>query len=210
MQGDKLASGAERAQFHGPKISVDEARQREDLRSMSEADFKFKYLITNLEYKMLLESDGEKTNMLMKQMQEQTEVIERLTALDKAEDQALRKQCFIEPFLSPGAIGRVIVTRDIPTVSAETSKLALPKHLRKEKTRLPTTGHIIRAQILNAAGDHIGHNFIGLRILFGPMSGTAICFEGYPTWIMLDVNEIMGIVHKEDAVPIEEPIEPLT
>jgi hypothetical protein len=182
----------------------------QDIRTLRVEEFTAKYMITMREYELLLDSTGEKTNILTKQMEEQTEVIERLVQQDKAEDKALQRQCFIEPFLAPGALGKVIVSRDAPTLRAEQSKLALPRHLRKERERLPTTGHVIRAAILNGAGVEIGHQFIGLRIIFGPMSGTALCFKGYPTWIMLDVNEILGIVHKEDAEPLEEPLEPLT
>jgi hypothetical protein len=42
------------------------------------------------------------------------------------------------------------------------------------------------------------------------MSGTAICFKNYPTWILLDIHEVLGLVMKEDAEIVEQELEPLT
>jgi hypothetical protein len=74
---------------------------------------------------------------------------------------------------------------------------------------LPTTGHIIKAVIVDGNGQNIGDDYIGMRVLFSPMSGTAICFKGYPTWVELELAEIMAIVNKEDAQVIEETLEPM-
>jgi hypothetical protein len=210
VQGDKLASGAPSAQFSGPKLRYTQDEQFADLRSMTPQAFKEKYMVTQREYDMLIMSDGTVTDSLVKEMQEHSEVIERLTALDTKQEESLKRECFLEPFVALGLTGRIIVSRDTPVVRESVSKLALPRHLRKERERLPTTGHIIRAKVFDSDGLDVGLNFINKRILFGPMSGTAACFDGYPTWIILDVAEILCIVNKEDAEPIEEPLEPLT
>lgn len=209
MIGDKLASGAPSATFTGPKIKIDEQEMRQDLRLLPVAAFREKYWITQNEYDMLLQSDGETTNMLLKAMHEEMEVIERLAAQDKAEDEGLQRECFIDPFLSNGSFGRVIVNRDQPKLRREQSKLALPRHLRKERERLPTTGHIIKAKVFTSDGHDASKEFLGKRVLFGPMSGQAICFKGFPTWIALDLAEIIGIVRSEDAEILEEELEPL-
>lgn len=208
MIGDKLASGAPSATFTGPRIHFNEEEMRQDLRRLPTAAFREKYWVTQNEYDMLQQSDGETTNMLLKVMHEEMEVIERLAAQDKAEDEGLERECFIDPFITGSAFGRVIVSRDQPKLRREQSKLALPRHLRKERERLPTTGHIIKAKVF-CDGKDASSQFVGKRILFGPMSGQAICFRGYPTWIALDLNEIIGIVQQEDAEILEEELEPL-
>jgi hypothetical protein len=42
------------------------------------------------------------------------------------------------------------------------------------------------------------------------MSGTAVCFAGYPTWIIMDISEVLGIIGKEDAEIVEEELQPIT
>jgi hypothetical protein len=210
MEGDKLASGAKSAQFHGPKLRYAQDEQFVDLRAMPAAKFKEKYMVTQREYDMLVVSDGTSVDSLAKEMEEHAEVIERLLEQDKSEDRALKRECFLEPFLALGMSGRVIVTRDLPVARAEQSKLALPRHLRKVRERLPTTGHVIRARVVSEVGEEIGANFVGKRILFGPMSGQAITFKEFPVWIILEVSEILAWVHREDAEVVEEELEPLT
>lgn len=209
MIGDKLASGATSAVFTGPRLHFDEAKMRQDLRMLPASAFQEKYMVTQIEYELMFQSDGESTNTLLKAIQDHTEAIERLTAQDKAEDEGLQRECFIEPYVAFGLSGRLIVSRDQPVLPKAVSKLALPRHLRKERERLPTTGHVIKSRIYESNGtQHFGLD--GKRVLFGPMSGTAICFKNYPTWISLDVNEIIGIVGREDAEIVEEELEPLS
>jgi hypothetical protein len=210
MIGDKLASGAPSATFTGPRLNFDQATMQRDLRELPEQAFLDKYMITSREYTLMISSDGEETNSLIRQVQQHAEAIERLVEQEKKEDQDLRRQCFIEPFIAHDMAGRILVSRDQPVLRKETSKLALPRHLRQQRESLPTTGHIIRATVVNSQGEDVGHKLIGLRVIFGPMSGTAICFKNYPTWILLDIHEVLGLVMKEDAEIVEQELEPLT
>lgn len=209
MQGDKLASGAASATFTGPKLHFDEQEMQQDLRRLSRDAFCDKYMMTAREYTLLLASDGEKTIDLIREVEEHTEAIDRLLAEDRKQDEGLKRECFITPFVAGGSFGRIFLTRDQPVLPREQSKLALPRHLRKERERLPTTGHIIAAKVFDGEGHDRSGDFIGKRVLFSPMSGGAICFRNYPTWLYLDVNEIIGIIHKEDAEVLEEELEPL-
>lgn len=209
MIGDKLASGAPSATFTGPRLKFDEFKLKQDFKQLPAATFMERYMIAQPEYDLMLKSNGEEANTLIREIQERTEAIERLIEEEKREDAGLRRECFIEPFVAWGISGRVIVSRDKSVLPKEISKLALPRHLRKERERLPTTGHVIKSCVYDATGLR-NISLDGKRVLFGPMSGTAICFRGYPTWIALDVAEIIGIVHKEDAQVIEEELEPLS
>lgn len=210
MIGDKLASGAASAVFTGPKLKFDEAEMRQDLRRLPAVAFCDKYMVTAREYELMLTSDGEQTNALIRDIQDHAEAIERLIAQDKKQDESLRRDVFIKPFAGHGISGRVLVSRDQAVARQATSKLALPRHLRKERERLPTTGHVLDTDIITSEGEDARNQLLGKRVLFGPMSGTPVCFNNYPTWILLDVAEILALVNKEDAEVIEEELEPLS
>jgi len=209
MIGDKLASGASTATFSGPRLKFDEMKMARDLRELPAEAFKQRYYMAQPEYELLLASSGESTDSLARAIEERIEAIQRLTAEEQKEDAGLRRECFIEPFVAGGYYGRIIVSRDQPAAQNK-SKLSLPRRLRTERERLPTTGHVIKARVKDGQGNDVSHTWIGARVLFGPMSGTAVCFRNYPTWIVLDLAEVLGIIHKEDAEIVEEELEPLT
>jgi hypothetical protein len=143
-------------------------------------------------------------------MKRQAEFYERGLAADAKQADSLKRECFITPFVPLGLVGRVIVDRDEPaSPRGERGRLLIPRALRKEKTMLPTTGHIIKAVIYDPQGNNVGDGYIGWRVLFSPMSGTPICFNGYPTWIQLELAEILGVVNKEDVQIQEETLEPM-
>lgn len=188
-------------------IKIDESAMYQDLARMSVTEFQEKYLVTPTEYNMLIKSHGEASNVLLKAMQDHTEVIERLAAVDAAQDESLKRPCPFKPFYNHGAAGRVVVTRDQPVLRPEQSRLALPRRLRTQKEVLPTTGHIIDVA---STSQSIHDDLINKRIIFGPMSGTTICFSGYPTFYILEIAEILGIIVDDKAKVIEQEIEPLT
>jgi len=211
MKGDRLASGARSATFVGPSIRFDEGVMRDDLHKLPAQAFILKYMITQREYDLLSSSDGEeRVNAFAEEMKRQAEFYERGLAADAKQADSLKRECFITPFVPLGLTGRVIVDRDEPaSPRGERGRLLIPRALRKEKTMLPTTGHIIKAVIYDPEGHDIGKTYVGARVLFSPMSGTPICFNGYPTWIQLELAEVMAIVNKEDAQIQEETLEPM-
>lgn len=211
MQGDKLASGAKSASFAvAPNMKFDEAKMRIDLRMMPSEAFILKYMITQREYDLIKAGDEENVNAFAEQMKRQAEFYERGLAADQKQADTLKRDCFLIPFVMLGCTGRVIVDRDEPaSPKGERGRLLIPRSMRKEKTMLPTTGHIIKAVVFDASGANISDDFIGKRVLFSPMSGTPIMFNGYPTWIQLELSEILDWVVKEDAQVIEETLEPM-
>lgn len=208
MRGDALASGARSAVFTGPRLKFSEGEMRDDLKRLTSEDFILKYHIAQREYDMLISTKDEvKVSDFAQEMKQRLEAVERSLALDDAQSATLRRDCFIEPFVAGSRYGRVIVDRDDPAKLK--SKLALPMHMRKEKTLLPTTGHIIKAVVFDAEGRDISPEFLAKRILFGRFSGTPIMFKGYPTWIQLDLGEILSFVNVEDIQVEEEEVAPL-
>lgn len=209
MRGDALASGERSAQFSvAPNKKFNEDEMRDDLLNMVSDDFITKYMITRREYDMQLAGeDEEKVSAFAEEMKQRAEQYTQELARDDKQEASLNRECFLTPFVPVGITGRVIVNRDrLPT---KHSNLALPKSLRKEKTLLPTTGHVIKAMIIRDDGHWDADILLGKRILFSPMSGTAICFKGFPTWIQLELSEILAIVDKEDVDLIEEELEPM-
>jgi co-chaperonin GroES (HSP10) len=89
--------------------------------------------------------------------------------------------CFLKP--TPG---RVIVVQDEPKAP---SKLIIAP--RKALAR-PTTGRVI------ACGDGT-EDWRGKRVLYGTMSGMAVCFKNRPAWIALAQEEIIAEITMEDA-----------
>ena len=212
MKGDALASGQRSATFTvAPGFKYDEVQMRKDLRDLPKTKFQEKYLIADAEYDLLNSGSDEHINSFAEQMKRQAEFYERGLATDQQQADSLRRECFITPFVAGAAFGRVIVDRDEPaTPKGAKGRLLIPRAMRKEKTLLPTTGHIIKACVYEGAdGVDISKSFLGRRILFGQMSGTPICFKQYPTWILLEITEILGWVDKEDAEVIEETLEPM-
>jgi len=214
MKGDALASGARSASFAvAPNLKFNEEEMRQDLAKLPASAFKAKYLIAQAEYELLTSGTDEHVNDFAEQMKRQAEFYERGLASDAKQADSLKRECFLTPFTPQGFVGRVIVDRDEPaTPKGERGRLLIPRALRKEKTMLPTTGHVIKETIEprpNFEGRLEQLTLIGKRILFSPMSGTAICFTGYPTWIELELSEIMAIVNKEDAQIQEETLEPM-
>jgi hypothetical protein len=211
MIGDKLASGARSATFTvAPGFKYDEAQMRKDLRDLPKQKFQEKYLIADAEYDLLNSGSDEHINSFAEQMKRQAEFYERGLQTDKQQADSLRRECFLTPFVAVGLIGRVIVDRDEPaTPKGQKGRLLIPRSLRKEKTLLPTTGHIIKAVVINDRGEDISQDFLGKRILFGQMSGTPICFKMYPTWIQLELAEILAWVNKEDVEVLEVELEPM-
>jgi hypothetical protein len=212
MRGDALASGQRTATFVGPKLHFTEGELRRDLLDMSKDDFMAKYMVAEREYNMLNNSrpDEEKISAFAEEMQQRADIYNRQLATEKAQEDTLRRDCFLTPFLPVGVTGRVIVSRDGPV--DKPSKILIPKSMRTDKTLLPTTGHVIKESICSIDGldGQAGfYTLMGKRILFSPMSGTAICFKGYPTWIQLELTEILAIVNKEDAVLQDETLEPM-
>lgn len=214
--GDELASGGRSAVFTGPHVKFDEGKMRDDLKKLPAEDFIMKYLITQREYDLLASTkDDEKISIFAKDMAEKAEFYGRGIALDEQQAASLKRDCFITPYVPIMEQGKVIVDRDEPMQINQVYKhiIAPPNSLRKERTLLPTTGHIIKAvvyrQQLDGSAADVSQEFVGKRILFGQMSGTAICFKGYPTWTQLDLAEIMAWVGKEDAETESVPLEPL-
>lgn len=205
MIGDKLASGASSATFTGPRLKFEENQMRRDLKELPASAFMEKYLVTQREYDLMLDSDGQEANMLTKAVQDHLEAIERLTVQDKAQEESLKRKCPFKPFYRPDLTGRIISTRDQPKVSEAISKLALPRHLRQQKEVLPTTGYIIDIE-----SDPPARDLIGTHIIFGPMSGQAMCFNGYPTFYILETSEILAVITDPKAQVVEQELEPLT
>jgi len=207
MEGDKLARGARSATFSvAPGLKFNEGEMHDDLKKLSPELFMVKYMITQIEYDMLKSGDEERVNTFAQDMKSRLDSVNRALAADELQDLSLRRDCFLTPFVPIGLMGRVIADRDVP--AKKRSTIALPKSMRTEKTLLPTTGHIIKAVVFEGDRD-VSATFLGLRILFGQMSGSAICFKGYPTWTQLELAEIMCIVHKEDEEVVEESLEPM-
>lgn len=208
MEGDRLAKGARSATFAvAPNLKFDEGIMRDDLRKLPSEAFILKYMITQREYDLIVDGSDEKVSSFAEEMHQRAELYTRQIDADIAQEDTLRRDCFLVPFVALGLTGRVIVSRDGPV--DKPSKLALPKSLRKDKTLLPTTGHVLKAKVFDDAGAEHSDSFIGKRVLFSPMSGTAICFKGYPTWIQLELSEILAIVPVEDASLVEEELEPM-
>jgi hypothetical protein len=212
MRGDALASGQRSATFTGPRLKFTEGEMREDLHNISAIEFMAKYMMTAREYAMLRNSSSdEKVSAFAEEMQQRADLYNRQLATEKAQEDTLKRDCPITPFLPVGVVGRVIVSRDGP--ADKPSKILLPKSMRTDKTLLPTTGHVIKESI--CATDALSesqagyYTLMGKRILFSPMSGTAICFKGYPTWIQLELTEILAIVDKEDVELQDETLEPM-
>lgn len=212
MRGDALASGQRSAVFSvAPNFKFNEEEMRKDLGLLPSQSFINKYMITQLEYDLLCGASSEEAvNSFAEEMKRQAEFYERGLQTDQAQAATLRRECFITPFVSLDLIGRVIVDRDEPaTPKGARGRLLIPRAMRKEKTLLPTTGHIIKAEVFDSKGTDVKEHFLGKRILFGQMSGTPICFKQYPTWILLEISEILGWVDKEDVEVIEETLEPM-
>lgn len=212
MKGDALASGARSATFTGPHIKIDEGVMRDDLKKLSADDFILKYMITQREYDLLVSTkDEEKISSFASEMKAKAEMFNRGIALDEQQAASLKRECFLEPFVPCDLFGRVLVDRDEPAIprSEATRRLIIPRRLQTEKTLLPTTGHIIKAKVFDNQGFDHSPDFVGKRILFGQMSGTAICFKNYPTWQLLELTEIMCIVPLEDAEVEDTPLEPM-
>jgi hypothetical protein len=208
MQGDKLAKGAPSATFSvAPGLKFNEEDMKRDLTLLPAATFCTKYMITQYEYELMRDSNGEEVNTFAKEMSQRADAVERALKADDAQDASLKRTCFLRPYVPIGLTGRVIVDRDVPV--KKRSSIALPKSMRTDKTLLPTTGHVIVAQVIDHNGTDISKDFLGMRVLFGQMSGSAICFKGYPTWTLLELAEIMCIVDREDIDVIEEPLEPM-
>lgn len=211
-RGDALASGARSASFTvAPGFKFDEKEMRRDLTLLPASKFKEKYMIAQAEYDLLTSSDGnEAVNDFAEQMKRQAEFYERGLALDHKQADSLKRECFLEPFVGFGLTGRVIVDRDEPaTPKGDKGRLLIPRSMRKDKTLLPTTGHIIKATIYDQLGGLVGDSFLGKRVMFGQMSGTPICFNGYPTWIQLELSEILAWVHKEDVEMQDVELDPM-
>jgi hypothetical protein len=205
-QGDRLASGERSAVFTGPRLKFTEGQMRDDLKTLPRFDFIEKYMITNREYQMLQDSTDERKSSFAEEMQQRADLAERQLKAEADQEATLKRECFLMPFVVSGVTGRVIVQRDGPV--DKPSPLLIPKSMRKDKTLLPTTGHVIKEMLL-AEGSSAAPSLIGRRVLFSPMSGTAICFKGYPTWIQLELSEILAIVNKEDAELQDETLEPM-
>jgi hypothetical protein len=213
MRGDTLASGEKTATFTGPRLRFDEGIMRQDIKTMSPDEFIEKYMITHREYDLIKNGGEGRVSAFAEDMRQRGEMYERELASDAKQEASLKRDCFIRPFVPFGISGRVIVTRDQP--AAPPSKLALPQSLRKSKTLLPTTGHVIKANIqstdlmVDNLTESLSNQWLNKRVLFGSMSGTAVCFKNYPTWIILDLNEILGFVDVEDTQLVEEELEPM-
>lgn len=207
MEGDKLARGARSATFAvAPNLRFDEGIMRDDLLHLSAEEFMLKYMITRREYDMHLNSnDDDKVSAFAEEMKQRAEFYNQELARDEKQEASLSRDCFIEPFVAFGITGRVIVSRDAPPTKK--SALLLPQSQRKSKTLLPTTGHVIKEKVFDSFGNEGTISYLGKRVLFSPMSGTAICFKGFPTWIQLELSEILGFVNKEDVNLIEEDLE---
>lgn len=210
MKGDTLASGGHRATFAvAPGLKFNEQEMRADLARLPVVAFCDKYLITRREYDLLSENN-DAVNTFAVEMKNAALAYERQMSAENNQEQAAeRRECFLTPFVHNGMLGRVIVTRDNPKLKKSQANLVLPKSMRRERTLLPTTGHIIVAKVFDVNDRDISDEFVGKRILFGQMSGTAICFKNYPNWIQLDLSEILAIIHKEDTEIQEEELEPM-
>jgi len=211
MKGDALASGQRSATFAvAPQLKFNEGQMRDDLTKLPAEAFMLKYMITQREYDLINHGDEEKVNAFAEDMKAKAEFYERSLAGDQKQADSLKRECFLTPFVPLGLTGRVIVDRDEPaTPGGERGRLLIPKSMRKEKTLLPTTGHIIKAVVYDQNGVDVHSDFLGKRILFGQMSGTPICFSGYPIWIQLELSEILAVVNIKDAEVIEETLEPM-
>lgn len=214
LRGDKLASGEARATFLGPMLKFDETEMRRDLTTLPKALFCEKYLVAEREYEMMTtwEHSEEVVNSFAEQMRKQAEFYQRGLDADAQQAASLRRECFLEPFglHIQGYAGRVIVDRDEPaTPKGDKGRLLIPRSLRKEKTLLPTTGHIIKAFVLAPDNSDFSPYMIGKRILFNQMSGSPICFSGYPTWTLLELAEIMCWVPDPEVRVVEEALEPM-
>jgi co-chaperonin GroES (HSP10) len=209
-RGDRLASGERSATFTGPRLHFTEGEMREDLLHLSKDAFIEKYRVAAREYDMLsTTSSEEKISSFHEEMQQRAEIYNRQLAAEADQDASLKRDCFLTPYIAAGLTGRVIVSRDGP--ADKPSQILIPRSMRKDKTLLPTTGHVIKETIYASDGGPIGplDSLMGKRVLFSPMSGTAICFKQYPTWILLELSEILAIVNKEDAELQDETLEPL-
>jgi hypothetical protein len=210
MRGDALASGARSAQFSvAPGLRFDEGQMRDDLRKLSPDEFTQKYYVTHREYDLMLHGSDERVSSFAEEMKQRADIFNQELERDAKQQASLNRECFLTPFVPIGISGRVIVTQDVP--AQKPSKLLLPRSQRKSKDYLPTTGHVIKETIeLDPSGYYRWSTLMNKRVLFSPMSGTAICFKGFPTWRQLELTEIMAIVNKEDAEILEEELEPLT
>lgn len=210
MRGDALASGARSASFSvAPGLKFDEGQMRDDLAKLVSDDFIEKYMITRREYDMMLAAgDEDKVSSFAEEMKQRAAFNEAELARDAKQDASLDRTCFLTPFTPVDITGRVIVARD--RVPEKGSSIVLPRSYRKDKVLLPTTGHVIKESLYTEGPlGTKAPTLIGKRILFSPMSGTAICFKGYPTWIQLELSEILAIVDREDVDLIEEELEPM-
>lgn len=211
MKGDTLASGAAKAVFLGPQLKFNQDELKQDFDRLPAEAFILKYLITQREYDLMVASKGEEVvNIFAEQMKRQAEFYERGMGSDRAQADSLSRECFLTPCVLPGWTGRVIVDRDEPaTPKGERGKLLIPRAMRTQKVLLPTTGHIIKAVVFDPGGKDVSVELVGRRVLFNQMSGSPICFNGYPTWTQLELTEILCWVDKEDTQVIEEELAPM-
>lgn len=211
LEGDKLASGAPRATFLGPLVKFDEAEMRADLVVLPAVVFQEKYMITQRQYEVM--NSGEAAvNSFAEQMKRQAEFYQRGLDADAAQAASLERKCFLEPFdlALMGYCGRFLVDRDEPaSPKGDRGRLLIPRSLRKEKTLLPTTGHVIKQIVVAPDGSVDRKNYLGKRVLFNQMSGSAICFQQYPVWTLLELAEILCWVPVEDAAVVEEDLSPM-
>jgi hypothetical protein len=223
-RGDKFASGATSGVIpHLAPIKFNEGEMRDDLKKISSQEFMVKYLITQMEYDILTDASEEKKASFAEQIKQRAETVERELAIDDAEEAKWNRKCdFLTPFHPIGLSGCLLVSYDKPVKYRSQSGIILaPRSQRKDRTLLPTTGHVMRAAIWderivvnpqsepNVFGGWVSAEWIGKRVLFNQMSGSAICFNKFPTWIRIEISEVLCIVDREDIDVIEEPLEPM-
>jgi hypothetical protein len=219
-RGDKFASGATSGVIpHLAPIKFNEGEMRDDLKKISSQEFMVKYLITQMEYDILIDASEEKKASFAEQIKQRAETVERELAIDDAEEAKWDRKCdFLTPFHPIGLSGCLLVSYDKPVKYRSQSGIILaPRSQRKDRTLLPTTGHVMRAAVWSDLLDApdglpqgwISDEWIGKRVLFNQMSGSAICFNKFPTWIRIEISEVLCIVDREDIDVIEEPLEPM-
>jgi len=193
-------------------IKFNEGEMRDDLKRLTPQEFIIKYLITQIEYDILIGASEERKASFAEQMKQRTESFVQALKIDEDEEAKWDRKCdFLTPFHPIGLSGRIIVSYDKPVKYRSASGLILaPKSQRKDRTLLPTTGHVMRAAVWSEIEERwVSDLWIGIRVLFNQMSGSAICFDGFPTWNELELGEILAIVEREDINVVEEPLEPM-
>ena len=120
-------------------------------------------------------------------------------ATKREEEPLYNGPCIIDPN-GP----RIVIKRD---KARGPSKII---HAPQKTKAIPTTGTVVAVGFLADPDDpkkNLLEYWLGRRVLFAQFSGTDIRFKGYPSWLILTYEEILGEITKTEAEIDETPLD---